>query len=82
MRDLHKEFVNRKIKKPNKLLTKFVCFVFLKISKKRNVEFVYDEEYLKELERVNEMTLEEFDALFEEICSVPIEERYRGLLND
>lgn len=45
MRDYHKEFVYRKIKKPNKLLARIVFFIFGKISKKRNVEFVYDEDF-------------------------------------
>ena len=46
-KDYHKEFRNRKIKKPNVLLAQIVRFVFKRICKKRNVEFVYSEEYLK-----------------------------------
>lgn len=45
MRDLHKEFVYRKIEKPNKLLAGIVMKAFRIISKQRNVEFVYDEDY-------------------------------------
>ena len=46
MRDLHKEFVYRKIKRPNKLLAAIVQRAFRLLSKQRNVEFVYDEDYL------------------------------------
>lgn len=47
LKDLHKEFVNRKIKKPNVVLGKIVCFVFKQLSKKRNVEFIYDDDFLE-----------------------------------
>ncbi len=46
-RDYHKEFRTRKIKKPNALLARVVRFVFKRMCKSRNVEFVYTEEYLK-----------------------------------
>ena len=46
-KDYHKEFRNRKIKKPNFLLVNTLSFIFKCICKSRNVEFVYDEEYLK-----------------------------------
>jgi 1-acyl-sn-glycerol-3-phosphate acyltransferase/DNA-directed RNA polymerase subunit RPC12/RpoP len=46
MRDLHKEFVYRKIKRPNALLAGIVQMAFRLICKQRNVEFVYDEDYL------------------------------------
>lgn len=46
-KDYHKEFKNRKIKKPNGLIARFVHLVFKIISKKRNVEFVYTDEFLK-----------------------------------
>ncbi len=46
-KDLHTEFKNRKIKKPNKFLAKIVCFAFRNISKKRNVSFVYENDYLQ-----------------------------------
>lgn len=46
-KDYHKEFRNRKIKKPNALLARIVHIAFKCISKSRNVEFVYSEEYLK-----------------------------------
>lgn len=46
-KDFHKEFKNRKIKKPNPLLARIVQFAFKRISKKRNVEFVYTDEFLK-----------------------------------
>ena len=45
MRDLHKEFVYRKIKRPNKLLASVVQRAFRVLSKQRHVEFVYDEDY-------------------------------------
>ena len=45
MRDYHKEFVYRKIKKPNKFLARIVFFIFGRISRKRNVEFVYDDDF-------------------------------------
>ncbi len=47
MKDLHKEFVHRKIKSPNRLLAKTVFFFFRRISKKRNVRFIYDEDFQK-----------------------------------
>lgn len=46
-KDYHKEFLNRKIKKPNPLIAHIVQFVFKRIAKRRNVEFVYTEDYLK-----------------------------------
>ena len=46
MRDLHKEFVYRKIKRPNRFLAGIVQLAFRVICKMRNVEFVYDDEYL------------------------------------
>ena len=46
-KDYHKEFKNRKIKKPNALLARIVHFAFKIISKKRGVEFVYTDEFLK-----------------------------------
>lgn len=46
MRDLHNEFVYRKIKKPNKFLAFIVQNAFRVICKQRNVEFVYDKDYL------------------------------------
>ncbi|MBO5889261.1 MAG: 1-acyl-sn-glycerol-3-phosphate acyltransferase [Clostridia bacterium] len=46
-RNYHKEFRDRKIKKPNKILAKFVNLVLKGISKSRNVKFVYSDEYLK-----------------------------------
>lgn len=46
MRDLHKEFVYRKIKSPNKVLAGIVQLAFRVICKMRKVEFVYDEDYL------------------------------------
>ena len=46
-KDFHIEFKNRKIKKPNGFLAHAVQFVFKIISKKRNVQFVYTDEYLK-----------------------------------
>lgn len=46
MRDLHKEFVYRKIKKPNKFLASIVQLAFRLICKQRNVEFLYDDDYL------------------------------------
>lgn len=46
MRDLHREFVYRKIEKPNKILATIVQKAFRVVCKMRNVEFVYDEEYL------------------------------------
>ena len=46
-KNYHKEFRNRKIKKPNQFIAKIVQFAFKIISKKRNVEFVYTDEFLK-----------------------------------
>lgn len=46
-RDYHKEFRTRKIKKPNALLARAVSLAFKGLCKRRNVEFVYTEEYLK-----------------------------------
>lgn len=46
MKDLHKEFVYRKIKRPNRILAAVLMAAFRVISKQRNVEFVYDQEYL------------------------------------
>ena len=46
MRDLHTEFVHRKIEKPKKWLAYLVCLAFRFISKRRNVEFVYDDSYI------------------------------------
>ncbi len=46
-KDYHKEFKNRKIKKPNGIIAHAVQFAFKIISKKRNVEFVYTDEYKK-----------------------------------
>ena len=46
-KDYHKEFRTRKIKKPNVLLAKIVRFVFRRICKSRNVEFVYTDAYQK-----------------------------------
>lgn len=47
MKNYHKEFRTRKIKKPNALLARIVNLAFKGICKSRNVEFVYTEEYLK-----------------------------------
>lgn len=46
-KDYHKEFKNRKIKKPNAFIAKIVQLAFKIICKKRNVEFVYTDEFLK-----------------------------------
>ncbi len=46
-RNYHKEFKNRKLKKPNLFIANIVQFVFKRIAKKRNAEFVYTEEFLK-----------------------------------
>lgn len=46
MKDLHKEFVYRKIEKPNLFLARMVQLAFRVICKMRNVEFLYDAEYL------------------------------------
>ena len=46
-RDYHREFKNRKIKKPNSFIAHVVQFAFKIISRKRNVEFVYTDEYNK-----------------------------------
>ena len=45
MKDLHKEFVYRKIKRPNKVLGWLVQSAFRVMSKQRKVEFVYDEDF-------------------------------------
>ncbi len=46
-KDYIREFRNRKIKKPNAFIARLVQFVFKCISKKRKVDFVYSDEYLK-----------------------------------
>ncbi len=46
-KNYHKEFKNRKIKKPNQFIAKIVQLAFKNIAKKRNVEFVYTDEFLK-----------------------------------
>lgn len=46
-KNYHNEFKNRKIKKPNPIIARIIQLAFKKISKKRNVEFVYTDEYLK-----------------------------------
>ena len=46
-KDYHKEFKNRAIKKPNGLIARVVHFALKTISKKRNVKYVYTDEYLK-----------------------------------
>ena len=46
MKDLHKEFVYRKIKRPNRFLAFFIQNAFRVICKTRNVRFTYDKEYL------------------------------------
>ncbi len=45
MRDLHTEFVYRKIQKPSKWVAWPVCLAFRAISKRHNVEFSYDDDY-------------------------------------
>ncbi|MBR3864211.1 MAG: 1-acyl-sn-glycerol-3-phosphate acyltransferase [Clostridia bacterium] len=45
-RNLDTEFKKRKIKKPNKLLAKIVCWAFGKIAKKRNATVIYQDDYL------------------------------------
>ena len=47
MKDLHTDFVYRKIKKPSKWIVWPVRVAFQAISKKRNVKFVYDDDFLK-----------------------------------
>ena len=47
MKDLHKEFVYRKIKRPNRFLAGIVQKAFRLICKHRKVEFLYDEEFLQ-----------------------------------
>ena len=47
MKDLHKEFVYRKIERPNRFLACIVQNAFRLICKQRKVEFVYDEEFLQ-----------------------------------
>lgn len=46
-KDLHKRFKNRKIKKPNKILARIITFAFNRICKKNNVEFVYEEDFVR-----------------------------------
>lgn len=46
-RDYEKEFRKRKIKKPNPIVMKATQWLFKIISKRRNVKFVYTDEYLK-----------------------------------
>lgn len=46
-KNFHKEFRERKLKKPNIFIARIVRFVFKCISKKRNVKFVYTNEFLK-----------------------------------
>lgn len=46
MKDLHKEFVYRKIKRPNRPLAFIVQNAFRVICKQRRVEFVYDDDFL------------------------------------
>ena len=46
-RNYHQEFRNRKIKKPNVFIARVAHFAFKRIAKKRNVKFVYTEEYQK-----------------------------------
>lgn len=47
MKDLHTEFLYRKIEKPCKWLSGLLRFGFRVICKGRNVEFLYDDDYLK-----------------------------------
>ncbi len=47
MRDLHTEFVYRKIQKPSKWVAWPVWLAFRAISKRHNVEFSYDDDYVK-----------------------------------
>jgi len=47
MGDLHTDFIYRKIKRPNRVLAWVVRFAFRVICKKRNVSFVFDEDYLQ-----------------------------------
>ena len=47
MRDLHKEFVYRKIKRPNRILAGIVQRAFRVICKQHKVNFVYDEDFLE-----------------------------------
>ncbi len=47
MRDLHKEFLHRKIKKPSKLVAWPVLLVFNIISRRHNTRFIYDESFQK-----------------------------------
>lgn len=46
-KNYHKEFVNRKIKKPNGFIAHVVQFAFRRIAKKHNAKFIYTDEYLK-----------------------------------
>lgn len=45
-KNFHKEFRNRKIKKPNAFIARIVQFAFKVIAKRRNVEFIYTDDYL------------------------------------
>lgn len=47
MRDLHTEFVYRKVKSPNKCLSSILRFGVRMLCKMRNVVFSYDKEYLQ-----------------------------------
>ena len=47
MRDLHSEFVYRKVKTPSKALSSLLRFGVRMMCKQRNVEFIYDDEYLQ-----------------------------------
>ena len=46
-KSLVEKFRNRKIKKPNKFLTKIIIRVFSTMAKKRNATFVYEDSYKK-----------------------------------
>ena len=46
-KDLKEKLINRRIKKPNPFIAHVVQFAFKIISRKRNVEFVYTDEYNK-----------------------------------
>ncbi|MBQ4641726.1 MAG: 1-acyl-sn-glycerol-3-phosphate acyltransferase [Oscillospiraceae bacterium] len=47
MRDLHNEFVYRKITEPNKILAGVLRLGLRILCKQRNVQFIYDEDYLQ-----------------------------------
>ncbi len=47
MRDLHNEFVYRKITQPNKILAGILRLGLRILCKQRNVQFVYDDDYLQ-----------------------------------